>query len=141
MKYILFVVLIIILSSCNANQDELKKEILDAEHAFAAMATEKSIAEAFIYYAADDAVLMRDNKVIEGIEAISSSLEGSPNQGVSLQWEPDFIDVSSSGDLAYTYGKYTYTMTDSTGNELTAEGIFHTIWKRQEDGSWKYVWD
>jgi ketosteroid isomerase-like protein len=21
------------------------------------------------------------------------------------------------------------------------QGVFHTVWKRQPDGTWKYVWD
>ena len=61
--------------------------------------------------------------------------------GGSLVWEPDFIDVSVAGDLAYTYGKFTYTSITESGDTLTSKGIFHTVWKRQEDGSWKYVWD
>jgi ketosteroid isomerase-like protein len=56
-----------------------------------------------------------------------------------LTWSPDFIDVSASGDMAYTYGKYNYTTTDSLGNVSEIEGIFHTVWKRQADGNWKFV--
>ena len=58
-----------------------------------------------------------------------------------LVWKPDYVDVSESGDLAYTYGKYTFTSRDSTGRKVVSKGIFHTVWKRQEDGSWKFVWD
>ena len=25
--------------------------------------------------------------------------------------------------------------------EVEYKGIFHTVWKRQSDNSWKYVWD
>jgi len=141
MKNLLIIVIIIILSSCKANQDDLRKEVLETEHAFAEMATEKGIAEAFVFFAADNAVLLRNDIIIEGKESIKNLFEGSPEEGVSLVWEPDYIDVSSSGDLAYTYGKYTYSVRDSTGNDVSATGIFHTVWKRQEDGSWKYVWD
>jgi ketosteroid isomerase-like protein len=30
---------------------------------------------------------------------------------------------------------------DSVGNKKDFKGIFHTVWKKQKDGSWKYVWD
>jgi len=58
-----------------------------------------------------------------------------------LEWAPDFVDVSSSGDLAYTYGKFTFSFKDSLGNKVENKGIFHTVWKRQSNGEWKFVWD
>ena len=56
-------------------------------------------------------------------------------------WKPDFVDVSSSGDLGYTYGQYTFIRLDSIGNETASQGIFHTVWKRQSDGNWRFVYD
>jgi ketosteroid isomerase-like protein len=61
--------------------------------------------------------------------------------GSSLVWKPDYVDVSKSGDLGYTYGTYNYTSLDSLGNEQSSSGVFHTVWKRQEDSSWKFVSD
>ena len=66
--------------------------------------------------------------------------ESSPS-GVSLEWSPDFIDVSPDGSLGYTYGRFTYSRTGEDGESKSSTGIFHTVWKRQPDGSWKYVWD
>jgi len=43
--------------------------------------------------------------------------------------------------MAYTYGKYTMTIIDSAGESKVSNGIFHTVWKKQKDGSWKFVWD
>jgi ketosteroid isomerase-like protein len=148
MKRSLFtiVVLISILPSCTQEKktdiEAWKKEIADTEHAFAAMAKKDGIPKAFITFAADDAVLLRNNELIKGKEAIKASYERRfPSGNVSLTWAPDFVDVSSSGDLGYTYGKYVYTSIDSLGNSTSNEGIFHTIWKRQSDGTWKFVWD
>ena len=62
-------------------------------------------------------------------------------QDEKLIWKPDFVDVSASGDLAYTYGAYTYSYKDSTGAIVEQGGIFHTVWKRQADGGWRFVWD
>jgi ketosteroid isomerase-like protein len=58
-----------------------------------------------------------------------------------LEWTADFVDAASSGDLGYTYGHYTYTKTDSTGKPSVYKGIFHSVWKKQKDGKWKFVWD
>ena len=102
------------------------------------MVKENGIHDAFLYYAAEDAVLKRRDFII-GKEAIDKHLEKSISK--DLSWSPDFVDVSSSGDLGYTYGKYVYKYTDSIGNTLEDKGIFHTVWKRQTNGSWKFVWD
>ncbi|MCX2718594.1 YybH family protein [Lentiprolixibacter aurantiacus] len=125
------------------SMDQWKKEILEAERAFAAMAKAEGIPEAFLAYAADSAVLMRNNSLVIGRGQMTEYFEKQSKSSaeMSLSWEPDFIDVSSSGDMGYTYGKFTFTMTDSTGVKQEGKGIFHTVWKRQQDGSWKFVWD
>jgi ketosteroid isomerase-like protein len=57
-------------------------------------------------------------------------------KNASVKWSPDFIDVSSSGDLGYTYGKYVWESKDSTGKTTASKGIFHTVWEKQKDGNW-----
>jgi len=122
--------------------DDWKKEIVEAEQQFAEMAKNEGIPAAFLAFAADGAVLMRNNKVIESKEAIRSRFDNaSPNNNSTLSWKPDFVDLASSGDLGYTYGEYVFTSIDSLGNKNEIKGIFHTVWRRQADGSWKFVWD
>lgn len=102
------------------------------------MVKDKGIHDAFISFAAEDAVLKR-RRLIIGKAAIDEHLKSSTSK--NLSWRPDFVDVSSSGDLGYTYGNYIFKYADSLGNPLEDKGIFHTVWKRQADGSWKFVWD
>lgn len=142
------IIVVILLISCNYqnSEDSIKKwktEIIETERDFARMADEEGIEKAFLSYAADDAVLMRNNNLVLGKESIRERFQtpGSPSGSVTLSWEPDFVDVSACGDLGYTYGKYTATITDSLGNIQLDSGIFHTVWKRQPDGFWRYVWD
>lgn len=120
-----------------------KSEIMETEKAFAQMAKEKTIAEAFIHFAADDAVLMRNNSLINRKKEIIQHFtqDQSSADKINLEWTPDFVDVAASGDLGYTYGKYIYTKTDTIGKTSRMEGIFHTVWKRQPDGQWRFVWD
>lgn len=150
MKTIPWIILpvILLLSSCTVEieKDSLEKwksEIVEAETNFSAMAAEKGIPEAFISFAAEDAVLMRNNKLVVGKQDLIAYLENQPVdvQDERLSWKPDFIDVSASGDLGYTYGQFIYSYTDSTGTTIENKGVFHTVWKRQDDGSWKFVWD
>jgi ketosteroid isomerase-like protein len=139
---------VLLLFSCrnaaDTNTAEIwKQEIREVERDFAAMAAEVGIPEAFLHYAAADAVLMRNERLIVGRQQLTEYFDSNtaaPREE-KLSWQPDFVDVSESGDLAYTYGKYTYSYTDSTGSTLEHSGIFHTVWKRQADGTWRFVWD
>lgn len=136
----------ITLASCNMGKtdktEQYKMEIVAAEKAFAEMVKEKGIKEGFLFFAADSAAVRRGDELHKGKEALNT-LYGNPSnlQGAVLKWTPDFVDVSASGDLGYTYGKYYYSGTDSFGKKVESTGIFHTVWKRQPDGSWKFVWD
>ena len=142
------ILLFLILCSCStapdaASLEAWKQEILEVEADFAAMAASEGIAEAFLHYAAEDAVLMRNDQLFIGRQELRERFGQNPSQlpDEKLSWKPDFVDVSASGDLAYTYGPYTYSYTDSTGAPVEHRGIFHTVWKRQTDGSWRFVWD
>jgi len=127
-------------------EDSIEKwgsEIVKTELEFAEMVQKEGIPKGFLTYAAEDVVLSRNNNLIIGKESLRESYKNKESEfeNVSLTWKPDFVDVSSSGDLGYTYGKYIYTITDSIGRTKVIEGVFHTVWKRQSDGKWKFVWD
>ncbi len=121
--------------------ESLKEEVIAAEAAFAAMAESEGLASAFVHFADEEGVIQRNRTVIKGKEAIQAFYEGQPARNETLAWKPDFVEVAAAGDLAWTYGPYTYTVIDSTGESRTSEGVFHTVWKRQADGSWRFVWD
>ena len=121
--------------------DAWKAEVWQAEVDFAAMAKAEGMPEAFLHFAAEDAALNRNSTVIKGKAAIKAYFDEQTLSDVNLVWAPDFVSVSASGDMAYTYGKYTFTAKDLEENTISSDGIFHTVWKRQADGSWKYVWD
>lgn len=128
-------------SDPKADLELWKSEIVQVEKDFNDMAREKGLVEAFQYFAADDAVIMRSRKIIPGKKAIAEHVATTIRPDETLSWKPSFVDVSKSGDLAYTYGDFTYSYPDSLGNKIEVQGIFHTVWKRQKNGEWKYVWD
>lgn len=138
--------LLLLISSCQQEDNskliiQWQEEVIQTEADFAKMAVKEGIGNAFIYYAADSAVLMRSNKLIKGKEAIAAKYGEFNSDKVKLSWKPDFVEVSASGDLAYTYGQYIYSVIDSLGEVKSDTGVFHTVWKRQIDGNWKFVWD
>jgi len=144
MKKALFILFLIpLMLSCKqtVNIEAAKNEILQAETAFEKMASEKGVAEAFYYFASDNAVIRRGNdSLIVGKENIKHYYEKNADPNAKLSWTPDFIDVSDCGTLGYTYGKYVYSTLDSTGKSISKTGIFHTVWNKQNN-DWRFVWD
>jgi ketosteroid isomerase-like protein len=149
MKYTLYLFTFTFLTCCQQNKEkpstDLRKEaiamISETEKAFEKMASEKGSDSAFAFFAAEDAVLDRGESLVKGKDSILNYFASRKLTDVHLEWHPDYIDASKSGDLGYTYGPYTFSAKDSTGKEIKSKGIFHTVWKKQVDGTWKFVWD
>ncbi|MEL0456760.1 nuclear transport factor 2 family protein [Flavobacteriaceae bacterium SZ-1-7] len=142
--FTIFIIFTLSFYSCkNEAEKEMTKvwkdEIVKTEIEFSNLAQEKGMNIAFLKFVANDGVLLRNNKLIKGKDSIKTFMQNSTSKGLS--WKPDFVDVSASGDMGYTYGKYIFEYQDSLGNKKTSEGIFHTVWKRQADNTWKFVWD
>lgn len=121
--------------------EKVKQEVIQVEYAFAQAAKENGVEAAFLEFAANDASINRGNKIFKGKEEIQYYFNHSALTDVTLTWEPDFVDVSDDGTMAYTYGPYTFKAKDAEENPVNAEGLFHTVWKRQVDGSWRFVYD
>ena len=108
--------------------------VIQADRDFAARAAAVGLQAAFVEYAAPDAVIFRAGVgPIRGSAAIGESFAGAA--GATLSWEPEAADVAASGDLAYTWGWYTFR---ADGNSST--GNYVSIW-RWLDGRWRYVVD
>ncbi|HQW45059.1 MAG: nuclear transport factor 2 family protein [Chitinophagaceae bacterium] len=144
---IFFIITVVLLTSCQSGntgekQEKAKKEIQAAEKEFEKMAAEKGIAEAFWYFADSSAVIRGANdSLILGKEGIRNFFSADRFKTATVRWSPDFIDAAESGEMGYTYGKYTWQSKDSTGKVNESRGVFHTVWKKQQDGNWKFVWD
>jgi ketosteroid isomerase-like protein len=119
----------------------MKQEVMTAEKAFSEMAARDGVPAAFAHFAADDVVMHRGSRLVKGKVEMKEYYAKQTLKDVKLSWEPTFVDVAASGDLAYTYGPYTFSAKDTSGTEITDTGFFHTVWKRQADGEWKFVWD
>ncbi|MGV3697329.1 YybH family protein [Flavobacterium sp.] len=147
MKKIILLAMIITLFSCSdkTNVNDRKKavaEVFEAEEDFKNLAGSKGIAEAFYAFADESAVIKRENDtLIKGKGNIKTYYSQPKFKKASVTWKPDYVDVSEDGSMASTYGNYIWTVTDSVGNKKEFKGIFHTVWKKQKDGSWKYIWD
>ncbi len=125
------------------NSDKAAAILLSVDQAFSDRATESDIPTAFLEYAADDAVMYRNGmEPVTGKKAIAALLSGEA--GARLVWKPLAADIAASGDLGYTRGSFTYHTAageDGSPPKGPYQGYYVSIWKRQADGSWKWVFD
>jgi ketosteroid isomerase-like protein len=123
------------------DKTRLKAEVAAMEDAFCAMAKEKGLNAAFSYFAAPDVAFVdTDPRKFRGPAAVQERM-GPDQPGVALTWSAYYTDVSDDGTLGYNYGRYDYRRTGPDGKEIVRGGWFLTIWKRQPDGTWRYVMD
>ena len=123
------------------DKEELKAELIRTEADFCTMARAQGIPAAFAHFIAPDGILFdADPQKHRGADAVAQRY-GDTRPGGVLNWAPSFAEVSDSGDLGYTWGRYEYRGTGPDGQPRVATGYFLTIWKRQPDGTWRFVVD
>jgi ketosteroid isomerase-like protein len=78
-----------------------------------------------------------------GIARIRAGLgQMTSDPALSLRFHAERVEVSASGDLAYTQGTYTYRSTDPHSHQpVDDHGSYVTTYRRQANGSWKAVDD
>ena len=102
---------------------------IDAERAFAADAQKNGQWTAFRRYAAPDAVMFVPEKV-----NAQAWLKDRVDPPTSVYWWPGRSYVSCDGTVAVNTGPWVRGYGKSVG-------YFTTIWMRQADGSWKWIYD
>ncbi len=111
-------------------------EIIKTDEAFSAMSKKQGMKKAFIEYMDDDAVLLRPHHPpIVGADAIEF-LSQSNDTAFTLTWKPSGGEISSAGDMGFTYGIYLLQLEDTS-----MSGTYVSIWKKQKDSKWKFVLD
>ncbi len=121
----------------NNTVDE-KIALIRTDRAFSDMSVAKGMKAAFIEYIDSNGVLLKPNHLpIVGANAIDY-LIAQDDSGYTLNWQPQYAFVSRSGDLGYTYGVYAL---HPNSIDTVLYGTYVSIWKKQGDGSWKFVLD
>jgi uncharacterized protein (TIGR02246 family) len=118
------------------------KAVKDLETAWSRDAATKNPATFASYYSEDASLLLPGAPMITGREAILNALKpmmSDPN--FALQFSSTKAEASKGGDLVYTLGTYTMTVTGPDKKPATDKGKFATIFKKQADASWKVVAD
>jgi ketosteroid isomerase-like protein len=135
-----YIAILFLIISCNksANRPE-PGQLIRADIEFSALSAKSGMFRAFLEYAADSGVMLRDSSYpVIGRKALADIFSGQSDTSLSLTWEPVYEKIALSGELGYTYGYYTNRI-KSTGKE--SRGTYITIWQKQPDGKWKFVLD
>ena len=111
------------------------------EREFMKASAEKGSAGYMSYYAENAVEVPNGHDVIVGKAEIAKTMGFLDDKNNHLEWAPIGADISASGDLGYTYGRYEFHATHKDGKPVAEYGKYTSIWKRQKDGSWKVVLD
>lgn len=120
------------------NPEEELLKMMDADRSFSVLSESKGMKQAFLEYLDSNGVLLRPNHLpMLGAEAIDFLITQNDSNYV-LKWEPKGGQVALSGELGFTYGVYALRPADK---DTLMYGNYVSIWKKQSDGSWKYILD
>jgi len=58
-----------------------------------------------------------------------------------MKWRPQFVEVLDDARLALSRGPYRMIVQEPDGTVTERWGTFNSVWRKQDDGSWKVVFD
>jgi ketosteroid isomerase-like protein len=134
--------------SCQKGEEMPEEPVVDveaeteavrkADSAWQKSVQEENIDKVLSFYLDDAIWFWPDTPTFKGKEGIKKwwlTWFNIPDSKVS--WEPMKVEVSSSGDLAYSAGTFEYSLTDGEGQTVTHKGEYVAVWKKAPDGNWK----
>jgi len=75
-------------------------------------------------------------RMLNGPQEIGDNMLAAFANGFTLSWEPTRAEISRGGKLGYTWGRYSAVV-----GGKTREGTYMTVWEKQQDGTWKVLFD
>lgn len=100
-------------------------------------------AEAWVsFFAEHGAMGQNDAPPLSGHESIRAAM--SPlldNPDAHLRWNPTHAEIWVTGEIGYTRGRYERKTLSADGKPSVSKGTYITIWKMQQSGEWKILYD
>lgn len=143
-KLLLFLLLFVActqkpLETKNENPDlsaQSRQEILDVDIAMSDKASKEGFNKTLLEYADDNLVKPKEGEFpVIGKKALEEYWAGDEDTK-AITWKPTKAEAAGSGELGYTLGTWTFVTPDTT-----MYGDYYTIWKKQKDGTWKWIVD
>jgi len=111
------------------DQVESRRALMKADREFSRASATQGFAKAFAAHASSDARLYRTG-------SLPARTEPTEEEGIRT-WEPEAAEVSSAGDLGYTYGTQEVQLPDQAKKPFP----YVRIWRRKPGDDWKTVID
>ncbi len=132
--------IIVLLFSCNQPPTDVSKqatqEIINADKAMSDMAAKEGFHKTLLLYADDSVVKPQEGQLpVIGKQSLIKYW-ADKDETKNISWSPYKAEASKSGELGYTLGNWKLITKDTT-----LYGNYYTIWKKQNDGTWKLVVD
>jgi len=125
---------------CTTASADLTNEVRCREIGFS-QSVENQDADAFRSFIDADARFVGSG-VLRGVDAVAQgwSVFFAPD-GPSIKWRPQFVEVLENGKLALSRGPYRTVSVDKDGNSVVRWGTFNSVWRLNDDGEWRVVFD
>lgn len=120
-------------------RDAAREEMRAADSLFADLAYRMGTGYAFSNTVAPDGVVFGSPALVVGPDAVRRFY--AERGETSLAWHPVYASIAASRDLGFTVGEYISTVLGPSGAAVQRFGKYLTVWKRQSDGSWKFLVD
>lgn len=120
--------------------DESRGRVRAADSLFSDLSYRMGASFAFANTIADDGVMFGSPALVIGPKAVKEYFDarGEPS---SLTWQPIYASIAGSGDLGFTIGESVTTARGPSGAAVQRFRKYLTVWKKQRDGTWKFVVD
>lgn len=141
-KFYLFLILIITMSSVEIFPQKITKDMRDmaeTERAFSATAVKEGFRDSFIKFFADDGIGFLPAPEIVKAALLKTPPSNQPRT-IIFKWQPYFCDIALGGDMGYTTGPLIFEDVSET-KRPPRHGMYFSVWQKQSDGSWKVVVD
>lgn len=113
--------------------ERLESEIMAIERAFAKTMADRDH-EAFTSFLSEEAVFL-GGSVLRGRQAVAEGWRGLfEAEAAPFSWSPQTVEVLDSGNLAISTGP----VYDTEGKQFS---VYTSIWRQEEPGVWRIVFD
>lgn len=111
-----------------------EQQLLELERQLSATAQTEGLGGALAPVMASNGIVIRPGVTLSGPEEITRGLAPPANAG-PIYWQPDRVEVSNSGDMGVTSGRYVQVITGAEAQQ----GRYLVVWRRDGSGDWKVL--
>jgi ketosteroid isomerase-like protein len=138
----LWITMTVVFSICSAPAvaSEASQSLLNTDRALASQSHAIGFVKAYSKAAAPDARKLDPGPPGIGRAAALALMAHYPADP-TIEWTPQEAVVADSGELGFTWGNYASTFHDKSGKLVTQHGKYFDMWRRQNDGTWRWIAD